>query len=88
MSTAVRYVGPQQTTDECMALMTEHRIRYLPVITAAQVIGIVSIGDLIENLIAEQENTIKQLEQYIYGTSIQARHGGSQAQRSESLTIQ
>src|ERR1700730_16967679 len=55
MSTDMRYVSPDQTTEECMALMTVHRIRYLPVITAGQVIGIVSIGDLIKNLISEQE---------------------------------
>jgi IMP dehydrogenase len=81
MSTAVRYVGPQQTTDECMALMTEHRIRYLPVIAAGQVIGMVSIGDLIKNLIAEQDHTIRQLEHYIHGNSFHVGHNGVQAQQ-------
>jgi CBS domain-containing protein len=47
MSASVRCVGPEQSTEECMALMTEYRVRYLPVITAGQVIGMVSIGDLI-----------------------------------------
>jgi IMP dehydrogenase len=79
MTTAVRYVSPRQTTEECMALMTAHRIRYLPVIAAAQVIGIVSIGDLIGNLISEQEQTIRQLEHYIHGTSSQASHSRLQA---------
>ncbi|SKC85120.1 CBS domain-containing protein [Burkholderia sp. CF099] len=81
MSTAVRHVSPQQTTDECMALMTEHRIRYLPVITAGQVIGMVSIGDLIKNLITEQEHTIRQLEHYIHGNSFHVGHNGAQAQQ-------
>ncbi|REE18985.1 IMP dehydrogenase [Paraburkholderia sp. BL27I4N3] len=78
MSTTVRYVGPEQTTEECMALMTEYRIRYLPVITQGQVIGMVSIGDLIKNLIAEQEDTIRQLEHYIHGNSVQVGHRGLQ----------
>jgi IMP dehydrogenase len=81
MSTAVRYVGPEQTTEECMALMTAHRIRYLPVITAGQVIGMVSIGDLIKNQMSEQEDTIRQLEHYIHGNGLQAAHGGFQANR-------
>ncbi len=79
MSTAVRYVSPEQTTEECMALMTEHRIRYLPVITAGQVVGMVSIGDLVKNLISEQQHTIQQLEHYIHGNSFQASHSGLQA---------
>jgi IMP dehydrogenase len=64
-----------------MALMTEHRIRYLPVITAGQVIGMVSIGDLIKNLITEQEHTIRQLEHYIHGNSFHVGHNGAQAQQ-------
>ncbi len=79
MSTAVRYVSPEQTTEESMALMTEHRIRYLPVITAGQVVGMVSIGDLVKNLISEQQHTIQQLEHYIHGNSFQASHSGLQA---------
>ncbi|WP_109476339.1 CBS domain-containing protein [Paraburkholderia sp. C35] len=80
MSTEVHYVGPQHTTDECMALMTAHHIRYLPVITAGQVIGMVSIGDLIQNQIAEQEHTIRQLEHYIYGNGFQAARHSVQTQ--------
>ena len=79
-STEGRHVGPQHTTDECMAIMTAHRIRYLPVITAGQVIGMVSIGDLIKNLIAEQEHTIRQLEHYIHGNGFHVGHHGLQAQ--------
>lgn len=67
MSSTVHYVGPDHTTEHCMALMTEHRIRYLPVIDCGQVIGMISIGDLIMNVVCEQENTIQQLENYIHG---------------------
>ncbi|RKT22683.1 IMP dehydrogenase [Paraburkholderia sp. RAU2J] len=81
MSTAVRYVGPEQTTEECMALMTAHRIRYLPVINAGQLIGMVSIGDLIKNQMSEQEHTIQQLEHYIHGNGLQATSGRLQAGR-------
>jgi CBS domain-containing protein len=86
MTTAVRHVSPEQTTDECMALMTEHRIRYLPVVSAGQVVGMVSIGELIKNLISEQEHTIRQLEHYIHGNSLQASHSGLRAQPAASLT--
>jgi signal-transduction protein with cAMP-binding, CBS, and nucleotidyltransferase domain len=86
MSTTLRYVSPEQTTGECMALMTEHRIRYLPVIAGEQVIGMVSIGDLIKNLVAEQAHTIQQLEHYIHGNSFEATHDGSKAQQVASLT--
>jgi IMP dehydrogenase len=91
MSTTVRCVGPDQTTDECMALMTEYRIRYLPVVAAVQVIGMVSIGDLVKHLISEQEHTIRQLEHYIHGNSLDSTYGGSKAkpvgvQRTESVT--
>jgi signal-transduction protein with cAMP-binding, CBS, and nucleotidyltransferase domain len=85
MSKTVRYVRPEQTTDECMALMTEHRIRYLPVIAAGQVTGMVSIGDLIGSLISEQEHTIQQLEQYIHGNSFQATHSGFHGRSAASL---
>jgi signal-transduction protein with cAMP-binding, CBS, and nucleotidyltransferase domain len=88
MSTAVRYVSPQQTTEECMALMTEHRIRYLPVMTAGQVIGMVSVGDLIKNLISEQEQTIRQLEHYIHGNGFQVGQSALQTQSAASLTTQ
>ncbi|MGF6857554.1 CBS domain-containing protein [Paraburkholderia sp. CI3] len=85
MATAVRYVSPEQTTDECMAIMTEHRIRHLPVISAGQVTGMVSIGDLIKNLISEQEHTIRQLEHYIHGNGFHAAFDGSKARPAASL---
>ncbi|MBP0592533.1 CBS domain-containing protein [Paraburkholderia sp. LEh10] len=67
MSSAVRFVRPDQTTDECMALMTERRMRHLPVMDNDDLIGMVSIGDLVKNIIAEQQFTIQQLEHYIHG---------------------
>ena len=67
MSKAVRFVRPDQTTDDCMALMTERRMRHLPVIDNDRLVGMVSIGDLVKNIIAEQQFTIQQLEQYITG---------------------
>jgi CBS domain-containing protein len=67
MSKAVRFVRPDQTTDDCMALMTDRRMRHLPVIENDRLVGMVSIGDLVKNIIAEQQFTIQQLEFYIHG---------------------
>ncbi|MEM5387295.1 CBS domain-containing protein [Paraburkholderia phymatum] len=67
MSSAVRFVTLEQTTDQCMALMTERRMRHLPVMEGDNLIGMVSIGDLVKNIIAEQQFTIQQLEHYIHG---------------------
>ncbi|GAB2889454.1 CBS domain-containing protein [Paraburkholderia jirisanensis] len=69
MSRAVRFVRPDQTTADCMALMTERRMRHLPVLENGKLVGMVSIGDLVKNIIAEQQFTIQQLEQYITGAS-------------------
>jgi CBS domain-containing protein len=69
MSKAIRYVRLNQTTDECMTIMTENRVRHLPVIDGGLLIGMVSIGDLVRNLIVEQQFTIHQLEHYIRGNS-------------------
>jgi signal-transduction protein with cAMP-binding, CBS, and nucleotidyltransferase domain len=88
MSTTVRYVSPQQTTDDCMAMMTEYRIRYLPVIMAGDVIGMVSIGDLVKNQIAEQEHTIQQLVRYIHGNGSGSQHGhGELKSRSAASSL-
>ena len=67
MTDKVFYVRPDQTVEECMALMTAHRIRHLPVLDDHQVIGVVSFGDLVKAVISEQEVRIQQLEQYIMG---------------------
>ncbi|MCP3705739.1 CBS domain-containing protein [Paraburkholderia sp. CNPSo 3274] len=67
MSTHVRFVEPEQTTYDCMALMTERRMRHLPVMDGGKLVGMVSIGDLVKEIIAEQKFTIEQLEHYITG---------------------
>jgi len=63
----VYYVAPERTLDECMALMTEKRIRHLPVIENGSLVGIVSIGDCIKAIVSKQEFIIAQLENYIRG---------------------
>ncbi|MGW8270129.1 MAG: CBS domain-containing protein [Burkholderiales bacterium] len=70
MTAPVMYVQPDRTSEECMALMTEYRVRHLPVLDQGKMIGLVSIGDLVKDVISEQKFIIQQLEQYIAG-----RHG-------------
>jgi CBS domain-containing protein len=65
MSSPVLCVTPDQSLDEAMALMTERRVRHLPVIGDDEVVGMVSIGDLIKSIISEQKFIIEQLEHYI-----------------------
>jgi CBS domain-containing protein len=60
-------VGPDHSIHECMRLMTENRVRHLPVVEAESVVGIVSIGDLVNWIIRSQEQTIHQLHNYITG---------------------
>jgi CBS domain-containing protein len=67
MTSPVMYVQPDRTSEECMALMTEYRVRHLPVMERGEVIGLVSIGDLVKDVISEQKFIIQQLEQYIAG---------------------
>ena len=67
MSADVVTVRPDQSIEACMALMTEKRIRHLPVVQDGQVIGILSIGDLVKFIIADRELLIEQLEGYITG---------------------
>ena len=65
MTTRVAYARPEQTVEECMALMTDKRIRHLPVMDGDKLLGVISIGDLVKAIIEEQQHVIKQLEQYI-----------------------
>lgn len=65
MSTNVVNVGPDDTIDTCMQLMTKYKIRHLPVLERDKVIGVLSIGDLVKAIMAEQQQTIQQLEGYI-----------------------
>ena len=67
MSADVVTVRPDQSIEACMTLMTEKRIRHLPVVQGGQVIGILSIGDLVKFIIADRELLIEQLEGYITG---------------------
>lgn len=67
MSATVYFVSPEQNIEDCMALFTNKRVRHLPVLQSNQLIGIISIGDVVKAVIAEQEYTIKHLENYITG---------------------
>ena len=68
MSDRVAYVTPATTLDECMALMTERRFRHLPVLSeAGEVLGVISIGDLVKETISNQQMIISELERYISG---------------------
>ena len=62
-------VGPDQSIEECMALMTMKRLRHLPVIERDELVGIVSIGDVVKSIISDREFVIEQLEHYIRGQS-------------------
>ncbi len=68
MTHQVAYINPDFTNKDCMALITEKRIRHLPVLENDQVIGIISIGDLVKDAISEHQFIIHQLERYIYST--------------------
>ena len=67
METPVLFVRPGLTAEECMAVMTEKRVRYLPVIDEGKLIGIISIGDLVKNIISNHQFTIDQLTDYLHG---------------------
>ena len=67
LSEGIIHVTPDHTVEECMRLMTEHRIRHLPVLEGEQIAGVVSIGDLVNWIIGAQSSAIHQLETYITG---------------------
>lgn len=66
MDSNVLYAEPDQTIEECMAIMTDKRVRHLPVIEKGKMIGLVSIGDLVKNIISDQKFIIDQLEHFIH----------------------
>lgn len=68
MTSPVAYVRPDQTSEECMAMMTEKRFRHLPVLDGGNLVGIISIGDLVKDIISEKDFVIGQLERYIAGS--------------------
>lgn len=67
METRVVVTRPDDTVERCMALMTEKRVRHLPVLDGEELVGIVSIGDLVKSIIGDQKFMIDQLEHYIHG---------------------
>ena len=67
MTEKVLCVHPDQTVEDCMALMTDKRVRHLPVLEGDQLIGLISIGDVVKAIISEREFMIEQLESYITG---------------------
>ena len=66
MTEKVVCVSPEQTIEDCMGLMTDKRIRHLPVLEHKKVIGVISIGDVVKEMLSEKEFVIKQLESYIH----------------------
>ena len=73
MSTELTVVGPNNTMRECMALMTQKKIRHIPVVEDDKLVGVVSIGDVVNRIMQDQESTIKDLENYIYGGAYGAK---------------
>lgn len=67
MTPTVLYVRPQQTNEDCMALMAGNRVRHLPVLDEGRIVGLISMGDLVKDIISDQQFTIEQLEHYISG---------------------
>lgn len=67
MTPKVYYVHPDQSLEDCMALMTEKHVRHLPVLDGERLVGVISIGDVVKAIISEQKFVIEQLENYITG---------------------
>jgi len=67
MTAPVMTVRPDQTSEECMALMTQNRLRHLPAVDGGRIVGVISIGDLVKDIISEQKEIIQQLEHYVAG---------------------
>ncbi|MGH8559998.1 MAG: CBS domain-containing protein [Methylococcales bacterium] len=64
----IYYVSPEDSLDECMVIMTEKRIRHIPVLEDNRLVGLISIGDVVKQIISEQEFRIRELEKYIQGS--------------------
>lgn len=67
MTAEVYTANTNQTVNDCMTVMTERRIRHLPIVEDNEVLGMISIGDLVQAIISDQQEAIEQLEQYISG---------------------
>jgi predicted transcriptional regulator len=67
MSSPITFVDPTKTTEECMSLMTNKHIRHLPVMENDKLIGLISIGDVVKQVIEDQKFSITQLERYVTG---------------------
>ena len=67
MTSRILFVAPSQTTEECMSLMTSKHIRHLPVIENNQLVGLISIGDVVKKIIEDHQFSISQLEKYVTG---------------------
>lgn len=70
MTTSVRFVRPSQTSEQCMQLMTGNRLRHLPVVDNDKLVGMISIGDLVKDIMSEQKFIIEQMENYITGSQV------------------
>jgi len=67
MTAQVKCVSPERSSEECLAVMTENRFRHLPVLEGGKLVGLVSIGDLVKDVISEQKFQIEQLQHYVAG---------------------
>ena len=67
MTQTVFYVSPENTLEDCMALMTSKQIRHLPVLDRDRLVGMITLGDVVKRIISEQEFTIHELEKYVKG---------------------
>ena len=67
MTSNILTVSPTQTIDDCMEMITDNRVRHLPVVEKGRLVGIISIGDVVKTVIADQQRTIQQLSSYIAG---------------------
>ena len=70
MTHPVFFINPTQTIEDCMKLMTAKHVRHLPVLESDQLVGLISIGDVVKQLISEKETEIKKLEKYILGSEL------------------